>query len=660
MDEINISFGTPGSDYLSKIFAHIPASNLLPGGEEFQIVLGRAGNDTLNVYDPTSEAPDTPNVDLLIGDLFDNTPEEFNVFSQILAGNLFAILAADIPSVGADRFVLGNESHAYYTNPSAQALTTTDPGGFNQFAIIYDFDPEQDVIQLHGSQSNYVLQELEDFPIEGLGLFSGEAIYSTETGAADLVGLVVSTPEVDLALDGDYLQYVDKAVEGKPKRNKGRRGRKFGTLAQDQGYGIAVDPRWGQVYVTGITTGSLNGPNQGATDVWLSKISRKGRPRRRKSFQLGTSGVDSAYNVVTDADGNFYVAGDTEGSLFGSDDSPNGSDAWVAKYARNGKFLWGQQIGESVTGGFSSTSTGLQVDDDGNVYLSGLAIKASPNPAFPIQDDAWVVKLDSYGEQQWFTQISDPLQPDDSPLANTPFFDETYDLAVDTTGNSYLVGWTQGLTEPADPSRSILQYDAWLSKVASDGTIEWTQQFGSTDEAQEFAWGVDTDSEGNIYVTGWTTGTLGDQSFGSYDVWLAKFTPDGGDPVWKKQIGSTGDDGQLFADILIDSSDNLFVSGYTNGDLDTDELTNGGSGNDYDAWVGRFDLDGTTQWIQEFGLEGKDDYATRLAIDDRRGWLYATGFTEGPLGNVDPWVTKLDAYSGQLQNFPLSPLDGAV
>jgi hypothetical protein len=401
----------------------------------------------------------------------------------------------------------------------------------------------------------------------------------------------------------------------------------------------------------GMTTGSLNGPNQGSTDVWLSKYNSKGNALGKRTLQLGSSAADHAFNVVTDKDGNFYMAGDTGGSLVAGKQSSNGSDAWVAKYNRNGTMLWGRQVGGSLTGGFQTTGTGLQVDDDGNVYLSGIAIKTSQNPGFPIQDDSWVMKFDSDGEQQWFTEITE----------NSPTFDESYDLAVDRDGNSYLVGWTQGIDRQADPSRPLLNYDAWLSKVATDGTIEWTRQFGSTDEGVDFAWGVDTDSQGNIYVLGWTTGTFpdGGENFGSYDVWLTKFTPNGTQD-WKKQIGSAGDDGGLFSDILIDESDNLFVSGYTNGNLGPDDLNNSSDVHSYDAWVGRFDVDGNEQWIQTFGIEDKADYATRLAVDNIRGLLYATGFTEGSLGNVDSWVTQLDVENGKLQELALAPLGGTV
>ncbi|MGD1921415.1 MAG: SBBP repeat-containing protein, partial [Pleurocapsa sp.] len=230
--------------------------------------------------------------------------------------------------------------------------------------------------------------------------------------------------------------------------------------------------------------------------------------------------------------------------------------------------------------------------------------------------------------------------------------------------DSYAVGWTQGLVEESDPSRELLKYDVWISKQNTDGQIEWIQQLGSADEGLEFAWGVDTDSEGNIYVTGWTTGALGtrDKEFEkseSYDVFLAKFAPeidqDGNSLLWAKQIGSEGDDGMFFSDLHVDAQDNIFLTGYTNDKLGKGEKDEDASS----AWVGKFDTEGNNDWIQQFGSKESLDYGTDLSAGGN-GNLYVTGYTEAFLGSnnsgangaaVDAWLAKLDVEEGKLQEF---------
>lgn len=644
-----------------------PASDLITGadGIEFDIIFGRGGNDVFYAYDPISDANAPLNIDVLFGDLFDNTPDEFNVIRAIagdpvngIAGNPFAILNANIPSVGQDRFVLGDEFQPYYTTFDPLSLLTTNLFGFNEFSVIYDFDPDQDTIQLNGKKDNYALIKVENLAIQPGALFSGYALFSLQTGLPDLVSLIVAKPDVVLELkDKDAFQFVGVKPKDKPQEKKIGQ---FGTSGHDFGYGVAADAK-GNIFVTGSTSGSLFGPNQGSGDVWLAKYDANGN--LVNGLQFGTGAGEVPYNVVTDKDGNFYLAGSTGGSFVAGKKSPEGTDAWVAKYDSNGNLLWGRQVGETSNFGdfgFSTSGFGLQVDDAGNVYLSGLSInentKINPETGkpfldFTVEDDSWVIKFDSNGNQQWSTKIKDP--DPNSPLALAPFFDESYDLAVDKSGNSYLVGWTQGLVKESDPGRDLLKYDAWLSKVDKDGKIAWTKQFGSKDLGLDFAWGVDTDSKGNIYVTGWTTGTVGSQNFGSYDVWLTKFTPDG-KQEWAKQIGSKGDDGQFLSDIVIDANDNIFVSGYTN-----DKLGSGSADSSYNAWVGKFDTNGNNQWIQLVGVKDKADYATRLAVSN--GLVTVTGYTEGFLGSsnnaqaqgagVDAWVAQLSASSGKLQNF---------
>ncbi|MEM7760415.1 MAG: SBBP repeat-containing protein, partial [Cyanobacteria bacterium P01_A01_bin.40] len=506
-----------------------PASDLVGGdpGSETQGIFARAGNDTIYGYDPGINNNENPKVDVLVGDLFDNSPEEFQIIVDIQEGNPLAILdRGKPPSVGADRFVLGDEIQPYYTTFDPISLVGDNLLGINQFAVLYDFDPEQDIIQLNGKKNDYELLEVNGLVVEGIDQpFFGEAIFSLQQGAPDLVGYVISTPEVDLDLDKNYFEFVGDKPEDKPDEKKIGQ---LGTTGIDQALGVATDGD-GNVYIAGSTSGPLGGANQGSSDAWVARYNSNGNQTLLQQSNISTPSGDIANAVATDDNGNYYLAGS------------RGSNAWVAKYNNSGQEQWSNLV--SLPGAFTTSGFGLDIDGEGNVYLSGLGIKENPDRAtfdFAVEDDAWIAKFDTGGTRQWLTPI------------DTPFFNENYDLAVDEAGNSYAVGWTQGLVEESDPSRDLLKYDVWISKQDTNGNIEWIQQLGSADEGLEFAWGVDTDSQGNIYVTGWTTGALGtqDKEFEkseSYDVFLAKFAPeldqDGNSLLWAKQIGSQGDDG---------------------------------------------------------------------------------------------------------------------
>lgn len=626
-----------------------PASDLVGGDPEakFEAAFGRAGNDTIYAFDPGIDNNQQQNIDFLFGDLFDNSPEEFEIILNIrtnqLGGNPLAILDTDIPSVGRDRFVLGDQNQPYYIS-DANKLNAENFLGINEFAVLYDFSKQQDVIQLNGKKEDYLLVDANNLQVDNIdGTFDGKALFSRQEAIPDLVAYIVAKPEVELNLGDEYFRFVGSKPSEKPKKPK--KIGQLGTTGIDISYDTAVDPD-GNVYLAGSTSGPLQGDSKGLTDAWVAKFNNSGK--KLAGQQIGTSDTDIAYKVVTDKDGNYYLGGSTQGSLVNSKKSDI-SDAWVAKYDSSGKQLWGRQIGANQTKGESNTGFGLDVDDAGNVYFSGLAIKENTDLEtfnFGAQDDSWITKFDSNGNQQWFNEIGGP------------FFDESYSLATDKDGNSYIVGWTQGLVEESDPSRQLLKYDVWIAKYDTAGEQQWVNQLGSVDQGLEFAWATDTDSEGNIYVTGWTTGDLGtkDKKFensDSYDIFLAKFNPDGTQD-YVKQFGSKGDDGTYLSDMVIDSEDNVFLTGYTNG-----KLGKGPTDKDFNSWVARFDTEGENIWTRQIGSKNNIDYATGLAVDDSDK-LYVTGFTEAVLGKnnngtdggaIDAWYAQLGVETGKLGKF---------
>ena len=618
---------------------YTPASDLALGDvtdADGEATFGRAGNDALRTYSPVAVNSQEQNVDYLFGDIFDNSDEEIEVFQSIQDGSdPLGILDIGPPSVGADRFILGDVNIPYYDD--AITGTTSDDlfnnfFGLNNFSVIYDFNPEQDTIQLHGSPEDYLLVEIDGLPVAGVERpFFGEAIFQLKENQLDLVSYVISTPEVDLDLNDDNFEYVDGA-----NAPSFEQAGQIGSPGVDVSYGSATDSE-GNVYLTGTTSGALGGESQGGFDVWVAKYNSQGQELWRQ--QLGSNGGDRAYGIEIDGEDNVYLTGQTSGNLFGERNSPE-ADAWLAKLSgADGELIWGRQYGTDTTGGNSSGSFDLAVDEEGNVYASGLAIKESTLPPeefdFTIEDDSFVIKFDTDGNQQWVTPI------------DTPFFNESYGIDVDNQGNVYTTGWTQGLVEESDPGRNLLKYDYWLATLDSDnGEIESTQQFNSNDNGIDFAWDTETDSEGNAYVSGWTTGDLAGNN-GSYDPFLAKYNPDG-TQEWVRQFGTGGDDAQFVASFDIDEENNIYVTGFTNSNL------GGANQGDYDTWVVKYDSDGNQQWTQQLGTANRD-YGTDVAANEF-GEVFVTGFTNGSLGTAsvgaeDAWVAKLDADTGSVENF---------
>ena len=149
------------------------------------------------------------------------------------------------------------------------------------------------------------------------------------------------------------------------------------------------------------------------------------------------------------------------------------------------------------------------------------------------------------------------------------------------------------------------------------------------------------DSSDNIYVTGWTEGGLdGNTNSGKRDIFLMKYNSSG-TKLWSQQLGTpTYEEAN---GVTVDSSDNIYVTGWTRGGLDTY------SGGD-DTFLVKFNSSGTKQWTRQFGapsfleksqynsssqMSSSEDKGNGVAVDSK-GNIYVTGNTEGGMdGNTN-------------------------
>ena len=135
-----------------------------------------------------------------------------------------------------------------------------------------------------------------------------------------------------------------------------------------------------------------------------------------------------------------------------------------------------------------------------------------------------------------------------------------------------------------------------LDQFVLDSSI-WTVQLGTgtTDSAQ----GLSIDSQGNLYLAGYTSGDLeGNGNAGGQDLVLVKYNSNG-DRQWTRQLGSSGDD-VAFASAA-DSKGNVYAAGYTEGGLDGN--THKG---DFDFFLVKYDSNGEKLWSVQDGTSAKD------------------------------------------------------
>ena len=115
--------------------------------------------------------------------------------------------------------------------------------------------------------------------------------------------------------------------------------------------------------------------------------------------------------------------------------------------------------------------------------------------------------------------------------------------------------------------------DAFLIKYASDGNVTWTRVAGSSGE--DIGYGVQVDSSDNVFVVGSTDGTMsgpGNANAGLDDIFVIKYSSSG-TKQWTKMFGGSGDD--IARGLVLDSFNNIFITGYTKSSTLDTETNNG-------------------------------------------------------------------------------------
>ena len=148
----------------------------------------------------------------------------------------------------------------------------------------------------------------------------------SESVAVDVLGNVYITGTTPGSLGGTSAGGIDVFLFKYDASGNVVWSRQFGTGENEFNFSVAVDDL-GNAYVGGVASGS--GPTAGSADASLTKFDSSGNFLWSK--QIGSSSDDYCYSVALDGMGNAYISGMTTGSLAGP--NAGNSDAFLVKFS---------------------------------------------------------------------------------------------------------------------------------------------------------------------------------------------------------------------------------------------------------------------------------------------------------------------------------------
>ncbi len=229
--------------------------------------------------------------------------------------------------------------------------------------------------------------------------------------------------------------------------------RQFGSAGDEDVQWSAISND-GYIYITGSTTGSLNGNNRGKEDFFVTKYNREGQ--QLWMHQFGTDSIDVAFGIFADNKGFVYVGGITLGIL--QKPGKGLQDAFLVKLDPDGNLLVTQQFGTPANDGCAAV-TG---DNTGHVFLTGSTFGDLNGSSYGFLD-VFTASFSEQGEPLQFNQFG------------SEGFDVPTCISVDPQQNLWVGGSTSGNFANTQAGEG----DCFIAKISAQGTLLWKDQFGT-------------------------------------------------------------------------------------------------------------------------------------------------------------------------------------
>ncbi len=203
-------------------------------------------------------------------------------------------------------------------------------------------------------------------------------------------------------------------------------------------------------------------------------------------------------------------------------------------------------------------------------------------------NDFCITKTDNYGNSVWTDLYNESWLYNNTPA----------DMAVDDGSNIYVVG---------SKSESGSNADIVTIKYSPAGARIWTRIFDNEENGSDQAQKILIDRNGDIIIGGSSTSTVSQT-----DYVIVKYSQNG-EEIWRSYYNSLQNADDKFADMCIDSLNNIYVTGTSKVSEYQDIITL------------KYDENGTLIWDYLFdGPSNKNDIPNTIKIDPH-GSIYVGG-----------------------------------
>jgi len=337
---------------------------------------------------------------------------------------------------------------------------------------------------------------------------------------------------------------------------------------------------------------------KGITDFWVIKLDASGTEQWQRT--IGGNGQEELLCAFQTKDGG-YILGGSSGSnppsvihtkqdeksiatnkadLFNKSEKSRGNmDYWVVKLNNEGNIEWQKTYG----GKYADLLRSMEQTTDNGYILAGYSsspISGDKTDANKGVGDYWIIKINDTGEIQW--QNTYGAEGDDQPY-----------VIHQTNDGGYIVGGNSNSKNALTTQGGIVGNgtDFWVLKLDTEGGVIWskTYDFGKTDILTSLV-----ENKDNTYLIGGHAKTESGQSVvnklakatgaskekDGIDDYIALKIDDKGEEIWKKTIGSAGED--ILRKLIETRDGGYLMAGTSNSSSSKDKNSNIGSN---DFWV---------------------------------------------------------------------------